>query len=337
MKSLKEKFSISDYKGSIPSTLCLGCGHDLISRHIVKACYETQIDPFKIAKVSGIGCSSKTPNYFLKLSQGFNTLHGRMASVATGVKVAHSELTVIGVSGDGDTGNIGLGGFLHAVKKNVPMIYIVENNGVYGLTKGQLSATAGQGTQKNKNLFPALDLCGLALEAGGSFIARSFSGDEKQMVSLLKLALKHKGFSFIDVISPCVAYGGNEKEFPYSYPYMKEHNQVLHEWDIIEESEDINVDLQEGEKKTIPLSNKKQLVLKKIHQKEHNPSSKKEASLLLQTDVADKEISTGLIYYKPSPHFLNIMKLSKRTLVSMKKEEIRPTIQTLNKIMKLFT
>lgn len=333
----KKQFSIDDYKGAIPSTLCLGCGHDLISRHLVKSCYEAQINPFKIAKMSGIGCSSKTPNYFLKLSHGFNTLHGRMASIATGVKIANRNLKVIGVSGDGDTGSIGLGGFLHAVKKNIPMIYIVENNGVYGLTKGQLSTTATNDTSKKKNLFPSLDLCKLALEVGGGFIARSFSGDEKQMTFLLKLALKYNGFAFIDVISPCVAYGGNEKEFQYSYPYMKEHNQVLHEWDIINEDENVNIEIEEGKRKTLTLSNQQQLVLKKIHQKTHDPSNKEQASKLLSTDALSKEVSTGLIYYKESMSFLDKIELSAKPLVSIKTDKIRPSAQKLFQIMKLFT
>ena len=337
MNPSEKKFQISDYEGALPSTLCLGCGHDLISRHLIKACYEAQLDPFKIAKVSGIGCSSKTPSYFLKLSQGFNTLHGRMASVATGIKLSNKELTVIGVSGDGDTGNIGLGGFLHAVRKNVPMVYIVENNGVYGLTKGQTSTTAKAQNKKHNTLFPSLDLCQLALDAGCGFVARSFSGDGKQMVSLLKLALKYKGFSFIDVISPCVAYGGNEKTFPHSYPYIKEHNQVLNEWDLIEEKENLSIDIEEGERRVLPFSNQSSLVLKKIHQKEHNPTNKQEASELLRDSALKTEIATGLIYCKPSSTFLEHLELSEKTLVSMKDEETRPSSATLRKIMKLFT
>ena len=194
----------SQYEGAKRSTLCIGCGHDQISRYLVEACYQAQLPPFRLIKVSGIGCSSKTADYFFKASQGFNTLHGRMAAVATGVKIANKDLKVIGISGDGDTASIGLQGFLHTIKKNIPMLYIVENNGVYGLTKGQSSVTA-------KNF----DLASLAFAAGAGFIARAYSGDGKGLVSILKQAVNYQGFAFIDIISPCVVYGKD----PYTHTY----------------------------------------------------------------------------------------------------------------------
>ena len=262
---MSKKYEKTDYEGASPSTLCRGCGHDLISRALMKACHEARINPFQVVKISGIGCSSKTPNYFLKLSQGFNTIHGRMASIATGVKIANRKLKIIGVSGDGDTGSIGLGSFLHTVRRNVPMIYIVENNGVYGLTKGQLSATAEKGSASRhqpKTSLEAMDLCHLSLTTGCGFVARSFSGDEKQLISLLKLALKYKGFAFIDIISPCVVYG-NEKDFPQSYLYIKENRITLNEMDVIEsDKEAFEVEIKEGERKKIPLPDGSFLYLK---------------------------------------------------------------------------
>ena len=206
---MKNNFGLTtqDYQGS-KSTLCTGCGHDSVTQAIVSAYHKSGIHPFKVAKLSGIGCSSKTPAYFLKQSHGFNTIHGRMASIATGAKLANRELQVIGISGDGDTASIGLGGFVHLLRRNLPMVYIVENNGVYGLTKGQFSATADpQSAQKSGDLnpFANLDLCSLALESGCEFVARSFSGDAKQLVPLLQAAVEHNGTAVIDVISPCIA------------------------------------------------------------------------------------------------------------------------------------
>ena len=332
----EHKFEKKDYEGASPSTLCLGCGHDQISKQLVKAFYETGINPFQIAKISGIGCSSKTPNYFLRLAQGFNTLHGRMAPIATGVKAANRNLKVIGVSGDGDTGSIGLGSFLHSIKNNVPMIYIVENNGVYGLTKGQFSATAeeeGHVKHREKNPFPSLDLCRLALDAGCGFVARAFSGDGKQLTSLLKLALKYEGFSFLDVISPCVAYG-NERDFPHSFPFMKEHKQVLHEIDIIEEKEPLQ--LKAGEQK-IQLPNGSWLYLKSLKEENHNPEDEQQAVEILRKYSRKKETLTGLIYHKTKPTFLDKMQLTKTPLTQLKEEKFLPAPQDLEKIMKLFS
>jgi 2-oxoglutarate/2-oxoacid ferredoxin oxidoreductase subunit beta len=213
--------TLADYKGS-PSTLCDGCGHDAITSQIIKAFYELGIEPHNVAKLSGIGCSSKTPAYFLNRAHGFNSTHGRMPSVATGVSLANKDLRLIGVSGDGDTASIGLGQFCHLVRRNVPMIYIVENNGVYGLTKGQFSATADLGSKLKTgvlNELPPIDLCGLAIELGCGFVARSFAGDPKQLVALLKAAASHKGTAVLDVISPCVTFNNHEgstKSYKYA-------------------------------------------------------------------------------------------------------------------------
>lgn len=329
-------FDRSDYEGSSPSTLCLGCGHDQISKNIVRAFYEASADPFHIAKISGIGCSSKTPNYFLKRARGFNTIHGRMASIATGVKIANRNLKVIGVSGDGDTGSIGLGSFLHTVRKNIPMIYIVENNGVYGLTKGQFSATAEKDSSlkyKDTNPFYTMDLCRLALDAGCGFIARSFSGDAKQLSQLLKLALTYEGFAFIDVISPCVAYG-NEKDFPHSFSSMKEGQSPLHNLDIIIEKEATDREIKEGEVQKIPLPDSRVLLLKKLGDKDHDPTQKAKAWQILETFSNSQETVTGLIYYKEQENFLEKMNLGQKTLVHLEEKEIRPHPNELQKILK---
>ncbi len=332
-------FDKTFYEGAKPSTLCLGCGHDQISKYIIKTCFELQLDPTKIAKISGIGCSSKTPNYFLKMSQGFNTIHGRMSSVATGVKIANSDLKVIGISGDGDTGSIGLGSFLHTVRKNIPMIYIVENNGVYGLTKGQLSATTKKNSQvKNSETSPFInmDLCRLALEAGCGFVARSFSGDGKQLINLLKLAFKYDGFAFIDIISPCIAYG-NSNDFPYSFSYMKNNKLTLNELDIIEKQASVNVDFKDGETQSVPLVDGSTLYLKKIGEKNHNSRDLKKASEVLKTYSDKKEIVTGLIYYKETKSFLEQAEILKKPLISLEEKDIRPKPSDFKSLMNLFT
>ena len=328
---MKQIFDKSDYQGASPSTLCIGCGHDQISRNIIQAFYQAGVNPFSIAKISGIGCSSKTPNYFLKQSRGLNGIHGRMASLATGVKIANRDLKVIGVSGDGDTGSIGLGSFLHTVRKNIPMLYIVENNGVYGLTKGQFSATAQKNSSLRKresNPFYKMDLCRLALSAGCAFVARSFSGDTKQLTQLLKLAIKYEGFAFIDVISPCIAYG-NEEAFPHSFRFMKENKFLLNELDIIEERFIPEEEIAEGETKNISLPNGNILVLKKL--RDHDPTQKNQAENILEEDLLNNQTATGLIYYNPDGDFLKKMNLSKKALVNQK--EIKPSAQILNSIL----
>ena len=217
-----------DYEGPV-STLCAGCGHDSISAAIVEACFQLNIAAHQVAKLSGIGCSSKTPGYFLKQSHGFNSVHGRMPSIATGANLANHELTYLGVSGDGDTASIGMGQFVHAVRRQLNVVYIIENNGTYGLTKGQFSATSdieSKSKYGEDNLFPAIDLAGIAIHLGASFVARSFSGDKEQLVPLMKGALSHKGFSLIDVISPCVTFN-NHKNSTKSYDYIREHNDSV--------------------------------------------------------------------------------------------------------------
>ncbi|MFZ1223979.1 MAG: 2-oxoacid:ferredoxin oxidoreductase subunit beta, partial [Dokdonella sp.] len=237
-----------DYEGKI-STLCAGCGHDSISAAIIQACWELNVEPHRVAKLSGIGCSSKTPDYFLGQSHGFNTVHGRMPSVLTGANLANRELLYLGVSGDGDSASIGMGQFVHAMRRGVNMVYIVENNGVYGLTKGQFSATADEGSMSKKgvkNTDSPIDLIGLALQLGATYVARSFSGDKKQLVPLIKGAILHQGAAFLDVISPCVAFN-NHAGSTKSYEYVREHNDAVNRMDVIPTREEIVVDFEPGQ------------------------------------------------------------------------------------------
>lgn len=236
-----------NYEGVV-STLCAGCGHDSVSAAIIEACYELEIPAHKIAKISGIGCSSKTTNYFLNRAHGFNSVHGRMPSVATGANLANGELTYLGVSGDGDTASIGLGQFSHAVRRRLNMVYIVENNGTYGLTKGQFSATNDKRSKNRKgveNQFDSIDLCSLAIELGAGFVARSFSGDKAQLVPLIKAGMSYHGFALIDVISPCVTFN-NHTSSTKSYDYLRAHNQVMDRLDIVASRPEISADYEPG-------------------------------------------------------------------------------------------
>ncbi|MBE8222081.1 MAG: 2-oxoacid:ferredoxin oxidoreductase subunit beta [Bdellovibrionales bacterium] len=300
MKKLKKEFSIEEYKGST-STLCVGCGHNSISEHILNACHDLNIAPNQIAKLSGIGCSSKSINYFLNQSFGINFIHGRMPSLATGVSLANPNLKLIGVSGDGDTSNIGLASFCHLIRRNIPMLYIVENNSVYGLTKGQLSATAYSGhINKNKDVMTdtPIDLCTLAIEMGCKFVARSFSGDKKQMSSLIKLALKHNGVAFIDVISPCIAFANNP-ESKTSHIASKKNRINLNNIDIVYEKEKSSSDnlYKDGEVLKISISDDKTLHLYKLSADNHNIENPSEATAALNKIKQQNKIATGLFYF----------------------------------------
>ena len=243
-----------DYEGLV-STLCAGCGHDSVSAAIVQACAELSLPPHKFAKVSGIGCSSKTPSYFLDKSHGLNSVHGRMPSVATGANLANRELYCIGVSGDGDTASIGLGQFAHVIRRRVNMLYIIDNNGTYGLTKGQFSATNDKGSTSKRgvpNLYEPIDLVSLALQLGASFVARSFSGDKRQLVPLIKAGLMHQGFAFIDIISPCVAFN-NHSGSTKSYDYVRAHSDNVTVADYIAPADEITVDYDPGSVEDEPM------------------------------------------------------------------------------------
>ncbi|HTS54847.1 MAG TPA: 2-oxoacid:ferredoxin oxidoreductase subunit beta [Burkholderiales bacterium] len=294
-----------DYEGAI-STLCAGCGHDSISASIIQACFELDLPPHRIAKLSGIGCSSKTPTYFLGNSHGFNSVHGRMPSVLTGANLANRELTYLGVSGDGDSASIGLGQFAHALRRGVNMVYIVENNGVYGLTKGQFSATADQGSKSKKgvvNVDAPIDLVMLALQLGASFVARSFSGDKEQLTPLIKGALVHQGAAFIDVISPCVAFNNHEGSTK-SYDYVREHNEAVNHLDVMVPREPITARYAPGVLEEVVQHDGSLLRLRKLAA-DYDPSDRISAMNFLQHHDAKGEVVTGLLYVDPEAEDLH--------------------------------
>jgi len=285
-----------DYEGKI-STLCAGCGHDSISAAIIQACWELNLEPHRLAKLSGIGCSSKTPDYFLGQSHGFNTVHGRMPSVLTGANLANRELIYLGVSGDGDSASIGIGQFVHAIRRGVNMTYIVENNGVYGLTKGQFSATADQGSTSKRGVVNAdspIDLIGLALQLGATYVGRSFSGDKAQLVPLIKGAIAHRGASFLDVISPCVAFN-NHAGSTKSYEYVRAHNDAVNRLDVIPPRQEIAVDYAAGETVEVEQHDGSRLRLHKIDAG-YDPRDRIAAMNYVQQHQARGEVVTGLLY-----------------------------------------
>lgn len=285
-----------DYEGAI-STLCAGCGHDSISAAVVQACFDLDIEPHRVAKLSGIGCSSKTPDYFLGNSHGFNSVHGRMPSVLTGASLANRELIYLGVSGDGDSASIGIGQFAHAMRRGVDMTYIVENNGVYGLTKGQFSATADKGSKSKRgavNNDSPIDLVALALQLGATFVARSFSGDKEQLVPLIKAALGHCGPAFIDVISPCVTFN-NHAGSTRSYDYVREHNEAVNRVEVILPRDKIETSYPPGTLRRIVQHDGSILHLRKLAE-DYDPSDRIGALNYLQERQALGEIVTGLLY-----------------------------------------
>ena len=288
-----------DYEGKI-STLCAGCGHDSISAAIIQAFFELDIAPHRVAKLSGIGCSSKTPTYFLGNSHGFNTVHGRMPSVATGANLANRDLIYMGVSGDGDSASIGIGQFAHCMRRGVNLVYIVENNGVYGLTKGQFSATADKGSKSKRgvaNNDEPLDMIGMALLLGATYVGRSFSGDKKQLVPLIKGAIEHKGAAFIDVVSPCVAFN-NHAGSTKSYEYVRQHNEAVNRLDFIEGREEITADYAPGEVVTVTQHDGTMLRLRKL-ESDYDPTDRIKAMNFLQERAARGEVITGLLYVQP--------------------------------------
>jgi 2-oxoglutarate ferredoxin oxidoreductase subunit beta len=294
-----------DYEGSI-STLCAGCGHDSISASIIEACYELSIEPHRVAKLSGIGCSSKTPTYFLGNSHGFNSVHGRMPSVLTGANLANRDLIYLGVSGDGDSASIGFGQFAHALRRGVNMAYIVENNGVYGLTKGQFSATADRGSKSKRgaiNSDSAIDLVAIALQLGATFVARSFSGDKAQLTPLIKAALEHQGAAFIDVISPCVAFN-NHVGSTKSFDYVREHNEAVNYLDFMTGRAPIHVDYAPGTVELVEQHDGTTLALRKLDA-EYDVHDRLAAMTFLQHHAAKGQIVTGLLYVTPDAEDLH--------------------------------
>ncbi len=285
------------YKG-LPTTLCAGCGHNSITNHLIKALFEYGVEPHNLAKMSGIGCSSKTPAYFVEQAHGFNGLHGRMPSAATGAKLANRELLVLGISGDGDTASIGLGQFCHMVRRNLDCTYLIENNGCYGLTKGQFSATADVGSKQKGgkvNEYATIDVCGLAIELGATFVARSFSGDGKQLIPLLQAAFSHRGTAVIDVISPCVTFNDHEGSTK-SYTYVKDHDVVLHTADYIAGGKkEVTVDYEPGSVRDVELEDGSHLLLRKLDT-DYDPTDAISALKTIHETTVRGEFATGLLY-----------------------------------------
>jgi 2-oxoglutarate/2-oxoacid ferredoxin oxidoreductase subunit beta len=322
-----------DYEGSI-STLCAGCGHDSISAALIEACFELSIEPHRVAKLSGIGCSSKTPTYFLGNSHGFNSVHGRMPSVLTGANLANRDLLYLGVSGDGDSASIGLGQFAHALRRGVNMVYIVENNGVYGLTKGQFSATADRGSKSKRgitNTDNSIDLVAMGLQLGATFVARSFSGDKTQLLPLIKAAIEHQGAAFIDVISPCVAFN-NHIGSTKSFDYVREHNEAVNRLDVITGRAPIKIDYAPGSVQIVEQHDGSKLVLRKLDG-DYDVHDRHAAASFLQSHAAKGQIVTGLLYVDSDPedlhHHLNTVGVP---LNLLSEQELCPGSATLEKI-----
>jgi 2-oxoglutarate ferredoxin oxidoreductase subunit beta len=326
-------YTVDYYEGSL-STLCAGCGHDSISAGIIQAAYEMNIEPHKLAKLSGIGCSSKTPAYFLSNSHGFNSVHGRMPSVATGANLANRDLIYFGVSGDGDTASIGMGQFVHVIRRNLNMTYIVMNNGCYGLTKGQDSATADQGSKNksgNVNLFESIDLASLAIELGATFVAQSFSGDKTQLVPLIKAAMTHPGFAFINVISPCVTFNNNMGSTK-SYDYVREHVEATATVDYVPVMQEISVEYGKGSHKNVTMHDGSVIQLHKLAE-EWDPLNRQSAMNAVLNAKAKNEILTGLLYVNPDAQDLHHMiQTSDRALNTLTKEELCPGSEMLKEI-----
>jgi 2-oxoglutarate ferredoxin oxidoreductase subunit beta len=322
-----------DYEGKI-STLCAGCGHDSITASIIEACFELSIEPHRVAKISGIGCSSKTPDYFLGNSHGFNSVHGRMPSVLTGANLANRDLIYLGVSGDGDSASIGVGQFVHAIRRGVNMVYIVENNGVYGLTKGQFSATADRGSKSKKgvvNTDSAIDMVAMALQLGATFVARSFSGDKTQLVPIIKAAIEHQGAAFIDVISPCVAFN-NHAGSTKSFDYVREHNEAVNRLDFITGREPITVDYAPGTVQTVEQHDGTTLVLRKLNA-DYDVHDRLAAMNFLQQHAAKGQVVTGVLYIADEPQDLHAhLNTCDAPLNTLGEKELCPGSAALDKI-----
>lgn len=329
-------FTRKHYEGAL-STLCAGCGHDSVSAAIIEACFELAIEPHRVAKISGIGCSSKTPTYFLGNSHGFNSVHGRMPSVATGANLANREMIYVGVSGDGDTASIGLGQFAHATRRNLNMVYIVENNGCYGLTKGQDSATADVGSASKKgdpNPYEAIDLCALALQLGATYVARSFSGDKAQLVPLIKGALAHSGFAFIDVISPCVTFNDTPQSTK-GYDFVRDHVEATGKMDFVPVRKEITADYEPGYTQEVTLHDGSV-----IHLYKEGADSVRDRDAALRAVREHKRrgrILTGLLYVNPdSQEFHHILGTVKTALRDLGEADLCPGGQALANINNSF-
>jgi 2-oxoglutarate ferredoxin oxidoreductase subunit beta len=325
------------YKG-LESTLCSGCGHDSITNALIKSLFEYGVEPHMVAKLSGIGCSSKTTAYFMNQSHGINAVHGRMAAIAVGSAAANRKLLNVGVSGDGDTASIGLGHFMHMVRRNTPMVYLIENNGCYGLTKGQFSATADKGSKQKGgavNHMPPIDCCALAIEMGCGYVARSFSGDAKQMLTLLKGAIAHRGTAVLDIVSPCVTFNNHEGSTK-SYPYAKEHQELLHEVGFVPFYEEITVDYEPGTTQLVELQDGSKITLKKLEH-DYDPTHRSAALDLLHKANVEQLFLTGLVYYdRSTPPMDEQMNLVPEPLATLPESRTRPPASALAELMELY-
>jgi len=325
---------IIDYKGG-RTTLCAGCGHNAISERIVDAMYEMGVQPERVAKLSGIGCSSKSPAYFMSRSHSFNSVHGRMPSVATGAMLANRNLITLGVSGDGDSASIGIGQFVHLMRRNLPMIYIIEDNGVYGLTKGQFSATADLGSKLKTgvvNDLPAIDTCALAIELGATFVGRSFSGDKRQLHTMLKAAIAHRGTVMLDVISPCVTFNDHDGSTK-SYKYMKDHEEPLQDLNFVPHFEEIDVEYDAGTTVEVTMHDGSKLRLRKL-ETEYDATHRIGAIQRLLEAHEKQEVLTGVLYVNPqAPTFLELLNMTEQPLATLPESLTRPSREVLEECM----
>ena len=326
--------TVLDYRGG-KTTLCAGCGHNAISERILDAMYEMAIEPENLIKMSGIGCSSKTPAYFMARSFSFNSVHGRMPSVTTGAVLANQKMMAIGISGDGDTASIGMGQFVHLMRRNIPMIYIIEDNGVYGLTKGQFSATADIGSKLKTgviNDLPPIDTCALAIMMGATFVGRSFSGDKRQLHTMLKAAIAHKGTAMLDVISPCVTFNDHEGSTK-SYKFMKDHEEPLHDLNFVPYFEEIDIDYDEGSTTSVTMHDGSQLLLRKLEQ-DYDPTDKASAVKRIMESHKENEILTGVFYVNTeAPTFLELLNMTETPLSQLPESTLRPARSVLDTVM----
>jgi 2-oxoglutarate/2-oxoacid ferredoxin oxidoreductase subunit beta len=333
-KSNRIGLSVIEYKGG-KTTLCAGCGHNAISERIVEAMYEMGVQPERVAKLSGIGCSSKSPAYFMNRSHSFNAVHGRMPSVATGAMLANRNLVSLGVSGDGDTASIGIGQFVHLMRRNLPIIYIIEDNGVYGLTKGQFSATADLGSKLKTgviNDLPPIDTCILAIQLGATFVGRSFSGDKRQLLAMLKAAIAHKGTVMLDVVSPCVTFNDHEGSTK-SYKYVKDHEESLQEVSFVAHFEDIAVDYDAGSTLDVTMHDGSHLRLRKLEEN-YDPTSRLNALTRLTEAHERGEVLTGVFYVNPqAPSFLDMLNMTDQPLATLPESVTRPGREVLEAAM----
>jgi 2-oxoglutarate/2-oxoacid ferredoxin oxidoreductase subunit beta len=326
---------ILEYRGG-KSTLCAGCGHNAISERIIDAMYEMGVEPERVMKMSGIGCSSKSPAYFMSRAHSFNSVHGRMPSVSTGAILANHTMTTLGVSGDGDTASIGMGQFVHLLRRNLPMIYIIEDNGVYGLTKGQFSATADLGSKLKTgvvNELPAIDTCSLAIQLGATFVGRSFSGDKKQLLAMLKAAIAHKGTVMLDVISPCVTFNDHEGSTK-SYKFMQEHDEPINELGFVASFEDIHVDYDPGTTYDVEMHDGSSLRLRKLRE-DYDPTDKVKSVQMLMDSHAKGEVLTGVFYIDTQkPSFIDLLNVVDEPLGQLPESQTRPSKEVLAQLMK---